>query len=124
MESNKETCFTCAKMQNLHISGEKFCEHSHTMYTHNHPVPCVHYKRFPEYRMVYHDKHVWKKASENFAHANGLSSVAWCTKCGAEGASGMPASNRCYDIIITKRYRVGGVYRKSCSKEYLKLAEK
>jgi hypothetical protein len=120
----EETCFTCAKMQNLHISKEKFCKHSHTMYTHRHPVPCVHYQRFPEYEIVYHDKHIWKKASTNFAHRNGFSWVGWCTKCGAEGAAGMPATNRCYDIVITKKYSVGGEYRKTHTKEQLKQMAK
>jgi hypothetical protein len=113
MVTHKETCLTCAKMNNLHISGEKFCEHSHTMHAYKHPVPCVHYKRFPEYEIIEHDNHVWKKSSTEFTHMNGVSSIAWCKKCGAEVASGMPPSNRCYDIVITKKYKVGGEYRKS-----------
>lgn len=124
MKKHEETCFTCAKMQNLHISKEDYCKYSETMYVHDHPVPCVHYKRFPEYEIVQHDKHIWKRASTNYAHANGLSWLGWCEKCGAEGAAGMPASKRCYDIVVTKKYRVGGEYRKTFSKEYLKEAAK
>ena len=124
MKNKEETCFTCAKMSNLHISEEKYCVHSETMYIHKHPVPCVHYKNFPEYDVVYHDNHVWKRASTEFAHMNGVSMVAWCQKCGAEVVSGMPASNRCYDMVITKRYRVGGEYRKTYSKEYLQKLSK
>jgi hypothetical protein len=124
MKDIKETCFTCAKMNNLHISKEIYCAHSESMSNHSHPVPCVHYKRFPEYEMVYHDKHQWKKASSNYAHSNGISWLGWCTKCGAEGAAGMPASNRCYDIVITKKYRTGGEYRKIHSSEKLKQMAK
>jgi len=120
MKNKKETCFTCAKMNNLHISKEEYCVHSETMHTHQHPVPCVHYKRFPEYERIDHNNHVWKRASENYAHMNGVSWLGWCTKCGAEGAAGMPASSSCYDIVITKKYKTGGEYRKSFSKEYLK----
>ncbi|HUU87418.1 MAG TPA: hypothetical protein VMX17_06660 [Candidatus Glassbacteria bacterium] len=115
MESNKETCFTCAKYSNLHISKEEFCVHSHTMCNYPHPVPCVHYKRFPEYERIDHDNHVWKKSSTNYAHMNGVSWLGWCIKCGAEAAGGMPASNRCYDIVITKKYRTGGIYKKENS---------
>ena len=43
-----ETCFTCAKAMNVHISKENFCEHSHTMNKYPHPVPCVNYKREPK----------------------------------------------------------------------------
>ena len=46
---------------------------------------------------------------------NGVSWLGWCIKCGAEAAGGMPASNRCYDIVITKKYRTGGIYKKENS---------
>jgi hypothetical protein len=115
----EETCFTCAKMNNLHISKEKYCVHSETMHTYLHPVPCVNYKRFPEYKIVYHNNHKWKRASTNYAHANGVSWLGWCAKCGAEGSVG-GAEHKCQDIVITKKYRVGGKYRKMCSAEWLK----
>ena len=119
MELHKETCFTCAKYSNLHISKEEFCVHSHTMCQYPHPVPCVHYKRFPEYERIEHDNHSWKRSSTEFAHMNGVSWLGWCTKCGAEGGPG-GAEHRCYDIVITKEYKTGGEYQKSYSKEQLK----
>jgi hypothetical protein len=113
MDPKKETCFTCEKHKDCRYSGtlENFQPG---------PVPCVHYQRESDTELVYHDNHIWKRASTNYAHMNGVSWLGWCTRCGAEGASGGPAEHKCYSREITKTYRVGGSYRKSCSKEFLK----
>jgi len=111
----KETCFTCEK--------HKECRYSRTLESHQPgPVPCIHWQRESDTKLVYHEKHIWKMASTNFAHMNGVSWIGWCTRCGAEGGSN-GAEHQCYSREITKRYRVGGTYRKSCSKEFLELVK-
>jgi len=34
------------------------------------------------------DKHSWRRASDNFAHANGVSWLGWCKRCGCEAITG------------------------------------
>lgn len=103
-EEHKETCFTCEKM--------KECRARSTMQEYMHPVPCVFYKREPIIEIIHHDNHKWKKASTEYSHMNGVSGLAWCTKCGAEGCSSGPPSRRCYDVKIVKTFREGGLYKK------------
>lgn len=38
--------------------------------------------------LVTSDKHDWHRASENFAHMNGVSWLGWCNKCGVEAITG------------------------------------
>lgn len=110
----KETCSTCNNHNN--------CRAMNTMCSYPHPVPCVHWTQESDTEIVYHDKHTWKNASTSYAHMNGVSWLAWCTRCGAEGGPG-GAEHRCYSIIETKKYKPNGTYRKSCSKEFLKLSK-
>lgn len=106
----KETCSTC--------NNHNTCRAMNTMCSYNHPVPCVHWTQESDTELIYHDKHIWKKASTNYAHMNGVSWLGWCTRCGAEGAP-CGAEHRCYSIIEIKKYKPNGTYRRSCSKEFL-----
>lgn len=108
---HQETCFTCEKRSN--------CRAEYTINKQQHPVQCVWYQRETDTKLIYHDNHRWEKASENYSHMNGVSNLAWCTKCGAEGCSSAPPSNRCYDVVILKKYRVGGIYAKENKMRYL-----
>lgn len=109
----EETCFTCENRND--------CRSFRSMNTQQHPVHCVWYQRESDYEIIEHDRHKWKRASENYSHMNGVSGLAWCTKCGAEGCSSGSPSRRCYDKVLIKKYRTGGIYKKE-NKKYEQIS--
>ena len=115
----EETCFTCARYSNLHLSPHLTkCDAHFTLFKHKHPVRCVHYIREPDTIIIEHENHSWIKLNTPFSHLHGVSHISVCSKCGEESIGS--SNSKCYERIVTKHYKIGGIYRKSCSNEYLK----
>jgi hypothetical protein len=114
-KGDTQACHNCEK--------NKTCRARDTMWKFQKDhVPCVFWQRESDTKMVDHPNHIWKKASTEYAHMNGLSWLAFCQRCGAEGCS-QGASHDCRSRVVTKKYRVGGHYRREHLKNGFKIHE-
>jgi hypothetical protein len=76
-----------------------------------------------EERKIVSNSHTWKRSSDEFAHMNGVSWVAWCTKCGCEAIPGQASKDKCtyYDNLYLDEWN--GESDICCSESQIKKAE-